>query len=105
MAHLVRIHRVLDQAAVPEFFVRFVVFHELLHAAIPARRTGRRTVHHGADFRRIERAYPDFERAKRWENEHIDALLRATRTGKPLPKPRSSEPSKAIRFLQRLLFD
>ena len=105
MTHLVRIHRVLDQAAVPSFFVRFVVFHELLHAAVPARRSGRRTLHHGPEFRRIERAYPDFERAKQWETKHIEALLRSTRTGKPLPKPRSSEPSKAIRFFQRLLFD
>jgi hypothetical protein len=96
MHHLVRIHRVLDQPAVPEFFVRYVLFHELLHAAIPARREGRRTVHHGPDFRRRERAYPDFERAKRWENANIDALLRATRTGKPL---------RLRGWVQRLLFD
>jgi hypothetical protein len=83
--HLVRIHRVLDQPAVPTFFVRFILFHELLHAALPPRRNGARAVHHGPDFRRLERAYPDFERAKRWETEHIDLLIRSARTGRPLP--------------------
>ena len=95
--HLVRIHRVLDQPAVPRFFVRYVLFLELLHAALPPRREGARVVHHGQDFRSRERAYPDFERAKVWEREHIDRLIRSARTGKPLPAQRHG-------FLQHLLF-
>jgi hypothetical protein len=95
--HLVRIHRVLDQPAVPPFFVRYVLFHELLHAALPPRREGARVVHHGQDFRRLERAYPDFERAKDWEKKHIDRLIRSARTGRPLPP-------QAPKLLQRLLF-
>jgi hypothetical protein len=96
MQRRVRIHRVLDQLAVPAFFVRYVLFHELLHAAIPARRDGGRTVHHGPEFRRRERAYQDFERAKRWEDENIERLLRSTRTGKPL---------RGGGWVQGLLFD
>lgn len=102
MHRRVRVHRVLDQPAVPAFFVRYVLFHELLHAAIPARRQGRRTIHHGPEFRRRERAYPEYERAKRWEDENIERLLRSTRTGKPMRAPK---PVRAPGWVQRWLFE
>jgi len=81
---LVRIHRVLDQPAVPEWVVAFVVHHELLHAIIPSQRVGRRLIHHGAEFRRRERAHPDHARATRWEEKHLARLIRSARTGKPM---------------------
>ena len=70
---------------VPRWFVRFVLFHELLHAALGAERdsAGRR-LHHGPRFRAIERAHPDHERALRWERRHLGALLRSARGGRPL---------------------
>lgn len=73
---LVRIHPALDQREVPRFFVEFVVFHELLHHVIPARRRGSRIDYHPPEFRARERAHPDYERALRWETENIDVLLR-----------------------------
>ena len=79
---LVRIHSVLDQAAVPEHVVAFVIYHELLHAVIPSKRVGRRLIHHGADFRRREASHPDFLRVTQWEKDHISRLIRAARTGK-----------------------
>jgi len=82
---LVRIHPVLDQPAVPEWFVRFVVFHELLHAVFPIRRgEGRRWIHHGRAFRLRERAYVDHDRAHAWERAHLARLIRSARTGEPL---------------------
>lgn len=77
--HLVRVHPVLDQDWVPEWFVRYVLFHELLHAALPADRTdGPRTVHHPPEFRRRERSYPDYRRALLWQERHLPLLLRST---------------------------
>jgi hypothetical protein len=35
---------------------------------------GRRVVH-GLDFRRRERAYPDYARAKAWEDRNLSLLL------------------------------
>ena len=81
---LVRIHSVLDQAAVPEWVVAFVVYHELLHAVIPSKRSGRRLIHHSAEFRKREAAHPDYLRVTRWEKKHISRLIRAARTGKPI---------------------
>lgn len=72
---LVRIHPALDQPFVPRFFVAFVVFHELLHHVVPARRTGTRLDYHPPEFREREGAHPDYARAVRWEAENIDALL------------------------------
>jgi len=101
-SHVVRLHPVLDQAAVPGWFVRYVLFHELLHAALPRERAEGRAVHHGRAFQRRERAYPDYRRAVRWEREHIDALVRAARSGRPMPRRRARR--EAAHRLQGLLF-
>jgi hypothetical protein len=60
---------------VPEFYVAAVVFHEMLHQAVPAREAHGRRIVHGPEFRRRERAYPDHERAKAWEEQHLTLLL------------------------------
>lgn len=65
---LIRIHPLLDQDFVPEYFVRYIVFHEMLHAdlGIEESESGRRRIH-TAEFRRRERAYPDYDRAVAWQ--------------------------------------
>ncbi len=74
-ARIIRIHPTLDRPEVPEFYVAAVVFHEMLHQAVPAREAHGRRVVHGAEFRRRERAYPDHERARLWEERHLGLLL------------------------------
>jgi len=84
-AGLVRVHPVLDQHAVPAWLVRYVLFHELLHAALPQERdSAGRLLHHGPRFRERERAYPDYRRALAWEAEHLQRLVRSARAGRPL---------------------
>ena len=66
--HLVRLHPLLDRASVPEWYVRFVLFHEILHAALPpVRGANARWIHHSREFRRRERDHPDYARALEWE--------------------------------------
>jgi hypothetical protein len=74
-AKLIRIHPTLDRREVPEFYVAAVVFHEMLHQAVPAREVGGRRIVHGPEFRRRERTFPDHARAKAWEEEHLSLLL------------------------------
>jgi len=71
--NLVRIHPALDSAAVPEMFVRFVVFHEMLHAQLdrPLSVNGRRCVH-TAEFRQLEKAHPDYAAAMEWEHQFLN---------------------------------
>jgi hypothetical protein len=74
-ARIIRIHPTLDRPEVPEFYVAAVVFHEMLHQAVPAREVNGRRVVHGLEFRRRERAYPDHARARAWEDRHLSLLL------------------------------
>ena len=74
-ARIIRIHPTLDRPQVPEFYVATVVFHEMLHQAVPAREVSGRRIVHGAEFRRRERAYPDHARARLWEDRNLALLL------------------------------
>lgn len=86
---LVRVHPVLDQPAVPRWFVRYVLFHELLHADLSDEGCGdrKRTPHHGPEFRRRETAYLDTGAAVTWQEKHLTALLRSARSGKAMALP------------------
>ncbi len=56
----------LDSPAVPAFVVQYVLYHEMLHMCCPTRvaRCGFRP--HSARFRRRERRFADYERARQW---------------------------------------
>ncbi len=72
---VVRIHRCLDRPRVPRYVVASVVYHEMLHAAVPpVERNGRRHVH-TPEFRRRERLFADYERAERWLERNLKRLL------------------------------
>jgi hypothetical protein len=74
---LIRVHPVLDRSWVPRYFVKYIVFHELLHHVLPEVRVGSRTLLHPAEFMRREREFRHYDRAVAWERRHIDRLLRA----------------------------
>ena len=90
-SRVVRVHPVLDQAAVPDWFVVFVLKHELLHAAIDAYRDPNgRWVHHGPEFRARETSWPEYEPAVAWERRNLARLIRSAREGTRL-RPRPEE--------------
>ncbi len=74
-ARIIRIHPTLDRPEVPAFYVAAVVFHEMLHQAVPAREVNGRRIVHGPEFRRRERTYPDHARARAWEDRNLSLLL------------------------------
>lgn len=76
----IRLHPVLDDPQVPLPFVRFIVFHEMLHLAQPPEpgRGGRRRVH-PPSFRARERRHPDWAVAVDWEETHTGWLLARAR--------------------------
>jgi len=85
LTRTIRIHPALDQEVVPRFFVEYIVFHEMLHQAVPGDDRGSRREHHGPPFRRRERAYPGYARAIAWERENLALLL--GRPGGKLARP------------------
>lgn len=71
---LIRINPALDRKSVPRYYMEFIVYHEMLHAAmhmehIEAESKGARPSRpHGAEFRRRERAFHDYSRAIAYES-------------------------------------
>jgi len=78
---VIRIHPALDQAFVPRYFVEFIVYHELLHHAIPPTRINGRYCVHSVAFRRCERAFPRYTEAIAWRKQHLRRLLESNRRG------------------------
>ena len=72
---VIRIHPALDQPEVPERFIRWIIFHELLHHRFRQDLRARSGCVHTEEFRRLERSFPGWRVALRWEQQHIDWLL------------------------------
>lgn len=72
---LIRIHRSLDRAFVPRFFVAWIVFHEMLHQVHDIRVKNGRREFHSKEFLADEAQFEHYDLARVWEREHLDALL------------------------------
>jgi predicted metal-dependent hydrolase len=66
-SHTIRINPVLDRKTVPRYYIAFVVYHEMLHAAMGMPLTGNRRSIHSREFRKREHLFKDYERAVAWE--------------------------------------
>ncbi len=71
----VRIHPLLDDVRVPRAFVAYIVFHEMLHAAVPGEQRADRRVDHGPVFRQLEGRYPDIARMREMARDLLPVLL------------------------------
>lgn len=72
---LIRIHRSLDRAFVPRFFVAWIVFHEMLHQVHDIRVKNGRREFHSKEFLADEAQFEHYDQARMWERQHLDALL------------------------------
>jgi len=74
---IIRINPRLDQPFVPLWFLKYVLYHEMLHSVVPDEigPGGRRRVH-TEEFYRREREYPSYRRARRWEDENLARFFR-----------------------------
>jgi hypothetical protein len=74
---VIRIHPLLDAPFVPQWFIEYVVYHEMLHSVVPDEwdERGRRRVH-TERFLRRERKFPWYAKARRWEEENLARFLR-----------------------------
>jgi hypothetical protein len=72
---LIRMHRSLDRAFVPRFFVEWIVFHEMLHQVHDAQVVNGRRQFHTRAFVDDEARFEHYELARRWERANLDAIL------------------------------
>lgn len=62
----ITISKTLDSAEVPEWFVEYILYHEMLHIKHPARLIRGRRYYHTSAFRMDERRFPRYEEAQHW---------------------------------------
>lgn len=72
---LIRIHRTLDRAFVPRFFVEWIVYHEMLHQVHEAPIVKGRRRFHTPAFLADEARFERYDEARAWERAHIEELL------------------------------
>src|SRR5467141_749649 len=63
---IITISKTLDSREVPEWFVEYILFHEMLHIKHPARLVKGRRYYHTSAFRADERRFPYYDDAQRW---------------------------------------
>jgi len=74
---LVKIHRMLDDPFFPEFFVSFILYHEMLHAHVPATLDERGKCHiHGRAFKEQEKKFRYYREAIAWERANKDKFFK-----------------------------
>jgi hypothetical protein len=66
-SHTIRINPLLDKKTVPPYFIAFIVYHEMLHAALGVALQGTRRSMHSREFRKRERLFKYYEKAAAWE--------------------------------------
>ena len=64
------INPLLKMPEVPHYVLRSIVFHEMLHIALPPRVVNGRVMRHYKAFRTAEKQFPDFQRSQEWIRRH-----------------------------------
>ena len=62
----ITISKTLDSKDVPEWFVEYILYHEMLHIKHPARLINGRRYYHTSAFRQDERRFPYYDQAQKW---------------------------------------
>ncbi len=73
---LITIAGVYDHPKVPEYAIKGVVFHEMLHIAIPPYKKNGRNVMHGPEYKRAEKSYLYLKKWQRWERREMYKIIR-----------------------------
>ena len=69
----ITISKTLDSPEVPEWFVEYILYHEMLHIKHPARMINGRRYYHTSAFRLDERRFPALQRCAEMAGAHGSA--------------------------------
>ena len=70
----IRINPLLDDERVSHEFLRYIVFHEMLHSIVPTDIRGGRRYDHNSQFRTLERAFPGLDKMERLAGKLVGIL-------------------------------
>src|SRR5207248_2623198 len=68
----ITVSKLLDSSDVPEWFVEYIVFHEMLHIKHPARLINGRRYYHTRAFRSEEQSFKYYQQSQEW----LDRVIR-----------------------------
>ena len=68
--NIIRIHPVLDRKNIPLYYIRYVIYHEMLHSEIGEENRNGRRLMHSSEFRRRERMFREYRKAREWDARH-----------------------------------
>jgi len=71
---VVRINPILDDRRVPYDFVRYIVFHEMLHVLVPTVCKNGKRYYHPPTFQCLERSFPDLTDMKSMARDLVEVL-------------------------------
>ncbi|HLC16129.1 MAG TPA: SprT-like domain-containing protein [Thermodesulfovibrionia bacterium] len=81
-ANLIRINPILDRITVPQYFVEFIVYHEMLHAELGISETDTRRIIHSKEFKTKERLFRHYHKAIAWEKEYFHSTMNCRPVGR-----------------------
>jgi hypothetical protein len=73
--NLISIARVYNGPDVPRFAVEAIMYHEMLHIAIPPYKRDYHNIIHGPEFRRAEQSFPHFKDWRKWEKKRLGTRM------------------------------
>lgn len=76
---LITIAGAYNHPDVPEYAIRGVMFHEMLHIAQPPYKKNGRRVIHGREYRKAQDAFPELDRWLLWEKKHMHEIIASLR--------------------------
>jgi hypothetical protein len=76
---LIKINRLLDNQYFPDYFVAYVIYHEMLHYACPAYvdKNGYKHIH-SKEFKEREKMFKYFKQAQQWIQDNQNYLFHAS---------------------------
>lgn len=74
---MITISSLYNHPDIPEFAIKSVVFHEMLHIAIPPYTQNGRRVIHGKEFNKAEQNNPWLQQWNMWEKSDLQRILRS----------------------------
>lgn len=74
--HTITIAGIYNHPSIPRYAIEAIMHHEMLHIHVPPERAGGRNIIHGRAFKKIEHAFPHYQRWHAWEKSVMPTLLR-----------------------------
>ena len=73
---MITIAGIYNDPTVPRFAIESIMFHEMLHIAIPPFQKNGRNVIHGSAFRQAEKTFPHYHTWRQWCAEQLPEIVR-----------------------------